>query len=244
MVERKILVLAIAFVLVTQILVSSELNSAYAFYPPEPIDVNFHWDHDTTNGFEKVVPDPTPEFFLRRGTTGTINITISSTDNVIIPVTLLYGGEARNNYNGSWGNPKNFPDGITYSIEPSNNITLTPNSTVTKTLRISAEPDTEIRSYKLSLYKIVTKGNRTVGIGGSTILTIIEGTSSSLTNTSSITRITAQYVTHTTTLTTTTTETTIIEGFAEISVYAWAIGATSITSILAVVLLRRRGQTS
>lgn len=248
MVERKILVLAVLVVLVGQVLSIGLIvpESAFAFGPPPPILAESHFDLDTAKNFENVGYIDSDEatileFVLERGTTGTINITISSKENMTVLFTLNYGGVARKNYSARWP-PNNIPDGIAYSIEPSSNITLAANSTVTETLRISATPDTAIRSYKLTFISTRTKGSTTLSNEHLTILTIVDGISSSSTNTSNITRITASYVTQTTTLTSTTTKTTIIERTIELSVYAWAIGATIIASTF-VVLLGRRNRT-
>ncbi len=244
-----------------QILVVGVIQSAYAFYPMPTIEVSFNIDRSSAKGFEDVRPlSPqdigTPEFVLKRGNTGTINMTLSSKENETVHVTLSYEGSARDNYRG-WREEENIPDGITYSIEPSSNITLAPNSTVTETLRISASKDTAIRNYNLSLYLILVKGDRDEGHGYSTSLTIVDNTSSSSisssttnTTTTSIAKITAPYITQTTTLTSTTTTTIatkLTEGTAASLVYAWAIAATIIAAALAAVILlrsRRRGQRS
>lgn len=208
---------------------------------------------DTKNakGFESIGGASTPLFVLKRGNTGTINITLSSRENETVHVTLRYGGEASINYR-YWGSPKNIPDGITYSFEPSVNFTLAPYSSVTETLRISASKDTAIRNYNLTLNLILEKVNPILekGVqeedhGHSTSLTIIDSTSSSIpssTNTTTnIAKITAPYITTTTTLTSTTTATAIrlTEGAAEPLVYTWAVAATIIAAALTVVLLLR-----
>ncbi|MCL4435607.1 MAG: hypothetical protein M1503_01125 [Thaumarchaeota archaeon] len=230
--KKNMLVLALALVLTTQLLVSSELNSADAItggaYPS--IRVDLKTDRDNAKGFESIGGTfDTPVFVLKRGNTGTINITLSSRENETVHVALKYGGDASINYR-YWGSPKNIPDGITYSFEPSVNFTLAPYSSVTKTLRISASKDTAIRNYNLTLDLILEKVNPILetGVqeedhGHSTSLTIID-------------------ITPTTTLTSTTTTTIatrLTEGAVEPLVYAWAIGATAIAAILAVVVLRR-----
>lgn len=256
--RRKILVLSLALVLTTQLLVSSELNSADALTgTPPSIRVDLKMDSDNAKGFESVGGTiGTPLFVLKRGNTGSINITLSSSENETVHGALRYGGDASTNYR-YWSSPtpQNIPDGITYSFEPSVNFTLAPYSSVTKTLRISASKDTAIRNYNLTLDLILEKVNPLLesgvqeeGSGHSTSLTIIDSTSSipSTTNSTSIAKITAPYITQTTTLTSTTTTTIatrLTEGATASLVYAWAIGATIVAAALAAVLLRskRRG---
>ncbi len=250
--KSALLTVAVSIALI-QILVAGVIQSAYSFYPMPPIEVSLNIDRSSAKGFEDVRPlSPqnidTPEFVLKRGNTGTINMTLSSKDNETVHVTLSYEGSARDNYR-SWSEEENIPDGITYSIEPSSNITLAPNSSVVETLRISASKDTAIRNYNLTLYLILVKGDRDEGHGYSTSLTIIDNASSSTTNTTtSIAKITAPYIIQTTTLTSTTTTTVatrLTEGATASLVYAWAVGTTTIAVALAAVILlrsRRRGQ--
>ena len=234
-------------VLLTQILVIGVIQAAYAFYPMPSPEVYLDLDRSSGKGFESIGGTfDTPVFVLKRGNTGTVSITLSSKENETVHVTLSYEGDARLNYR-VWSQVGNIPDGITYSIEPSGNITLAPNSSVTETIQISAAPDTAIRSYNLSLYLVLKEeGDRTIGIGYSTTLTIVDGgssSSSSLTNTTtSNAKSTTTYVTHSTTFTstTTTTETILNELTADSSTYAWAVGATVVAAVLAIVALRRR----
>jgi hypothetical protein len=250
--KKNLLMLALALVLTTQLLVSSELNSADAITgAPPTIRVDLKMDRDHAKGFESVGGTiDTPLFVLKRGNTGTVNITLSSRENETVHVMLRYGGEARIDYR-YWGSPVNIPDGITYGFEPSVNFILAPYSSVTETLRISASNDTAIRNYNLTLDLILEKVNPLLerGVqeedhGHSTSLTIIDNTSSipSSTNTTHIAKITAPYITTTTTLTSTTTATAIrlTEGAAEPLVYTWAVAATIIAAALTVVLLGSR----
>lgn len=239
----KVPVLAIISILVVQALAASIIGSAYAFFPISPADVVFHFDYDSAKGFEKVVRNVgTPEFVLGRGLMGTFTVTLISREKEPVLAILRYGGEAVTNYRG-WGELKNVPDGIIYSIVP-DRLTLAPNSSSTVTVRIAATANTMLRSYDLGFYLHLENENGTINEGGghSTVLTIVEGISSSPTNTTNTVKGTTSYVTQTNTLTsaTTTTVTTLIERVADPSVYTWAVGATAITAILAVVLLRKR----
>jgi len=252
--RRKVMVSSAVFVLVAQLLLAAGVvHSIYALSgPPPPADVTLHLDLDTAKGFERVrmVNNPSfgdlSEFVLRQGATGTLNITLTSFEtNRTVTAALVYGGIPPFN-DGWYSNAKIMPDGITYSIKPAN-ITLVPNSTTTAVLWISAAPATPVRGYNLTVtlyleYPIDGHYNYSDYNGYETLLTVVGGVSP-INNTTSTEKVTTtSYVTETATLTRTATTTTLIEGVAESAVYAWAISATTITAILAVVLLRRRRQ--
>ncbi len=246
---RKVLVLATVSVLATQILVvAGTIYVTYAITgPPPPAAVSLHLDLDTAEGFERVRTLDYPsygdisEFVLRQGATGTFNIALTSFEtNKTVTAALAYGGIPPFNH-GWYRHAETIPDGITYIIEPAN-MTLAPNSTTTAVMRISAAPATPVRGYNLTvtlnLEYPIDVHYYSDDRGYETLLTI-EGVSP-INTTTSTEKATTSYVTETATLTSTATTTTLIEGVAEPAVYAWAIGATTITAVLAVVLLRRR----
>ncbi|OHE56234.1 MAG: hypothetical protein A3K61_03090 [Thaumarchaeota archaeon RBG_16_49_8] len=172
-----------AFVLTAQLFVVAAIYSAYALVPPTHSDVVFHWDLDTAKGFERVMMDPgvrfsdSPVFVLRQGTTGSLNITLTSFEKQITVLvgSWKYGGIPPWNSGWSAGGGPYYRtlDGITYKFNPSN-LTLTPGSHATVTMQITAAPDTEVRSYNLSVSLELT-GINIEQVGYSTILTIVEG---------------------------------------------------------------------
>ncbi len=221
----------------------------YAIGPPPPILVESHFDLDTAKCFENVsMLDPPASqppwggatvFVLRRGTTGTINVTVSSSEtNKTVVADLRYGNYPHFNEGRFYGNF--IPDGVTYSIEPSN-ITVAPRSNVSVIMWISAAPRTPIGSYNLVLSlqpDYVPPVCHDYPHDYRTILTIIESTPPYTTST---VMSPTTYVTETTTYTSTATTivTTLTDLVAESSAYAWAIGTTAVATILDVILLRR-----
>ncbi|MBI2938404.1 MAG: hypothetical protein HYY22_09370 [Thaumarchaeota archaeon] len=194
----------------------------------------------------------TPELVLKRGTVGSFNLTLASNENKTVLATLGFGGIPPYNY--GWGQAVSLPSGITYTIEPRNNITIAPRSYVTATIRIAATNDTAIRSYNLTFSVFLQRSDtKYEDRGYSSVLKVIDTPpATSNTNvTSSYSTMTITFTsTATTTLTvtdrvttapsmTTTTE-TITTRETDFLAYAWAIGATVVAAILAVVSLRRR----
>ncbi len=224
--RKKIVQLVAVSVLVAHLLLpAGAFVSAYALAPPPLIDYVLHYDLDTARGFEKeakLLSPPfgdTPEFVLGRGRTGTMNVTFTSFEkNETIQISSFkYTGVPP--WNSGWGGASGpyarTPDGITYSVEPAN-VTLPPGSKATVTLRIAAAPDAAIRSYNLTFALEVSKETYSKQPGYSTVLTIVEGSSSTSTNTNTtnITKNTTscinQTVTTTVMITTTTTRTVTI----------------------------------
>jgi hypothetical protein len=239
--------LAAAFVLVTQLLmVTGIIRSAQGLSgPPPPILVERHFNFDTARGFEKVgYLDPdwghTPVFVLRRGATGTINITVTSSEsNKTVVADFVFGGYPP--FNHGWVVENYIPDGVTYSFEPSN-ITVAPKSNGSVIMRMSAAPGTAIRGYNLSLGFLPDYSpteNRSEGWGAAIILQIIESTPPHTTSTVKIpTSYSTQTSTYTRTVTATvTTSTDLVD---ESSAYIWAIGTTAVAAVFAITLLRRR----
>ena len=159
------------------------------------------------------------------------------------------------------------PLGITYKFNPSN-LTLTPGSHATVTMQITAAPDTEVRSYNLSVSLELT-GINIEQVGYSTILTIVEGNpltanttntttssgsvASNVTTTITSTQIststmtelstqtsTSMSITTLSTMFTSAVTTTSMEMVTDPSTYAWALSATVAAVVLAVVLLLQR----
>lgn len=264
--KKRILQLVTVSILVAQLLLPvNVILSAYALAPPPGKMSVFHYDFDTANGFDKEVKmlgddiGNTPVFVLRRGATGTMNITFTSieeNDTVRIP-SIWYAGNAATNYRDWISESIDLPNGITVSIEPQN-VTLTPGSKATVTMRISAARDTEIRSYNLSFsfYEKTENGIPGSGASDGTVLTIVEGTTPLTTTTTTsvttsnvdrtVTTTSTQTSTSTSTTTlstifTSTTTTTLTERASELSTYAWAVvGAIAIAAVLALALLRRK----
>lgn len=234
LVSQKIVAFTIVFVLVTQLaLTSSIMGISYALNPIPGPRIFFSFSLGTAEGFETVDTfdnfGETPEFVLKRGSVGTVNVTFMSEDDQTVLISLWdYGGLPP--YNHGWSGGK-IPEGIIFNIEPSN-ITLLPNSRVTATLTIGASQDTEIRSYNLTLHHNWESETRSGRRGGSTVLTIIED-SILVTTTSTVTSY------KTTSITSTVTE-TFIEKVAEPTLYVWAVGATVIAIILPVILILRK----
>ena len=251
--KKILLVLAVALILVTQVLASSVIYSVYALVPPDDSKVIFHWDLDTVKGFEKTGwwHEDSPIFVLRQGMTGSFNITLTSFEDertVLVGPWRLGGNPP---YDKGWGMQFGPPDGISYSFEP-NGTSLAPGAKATTTIRITAAPDTEIRGYNLTVIVELRNGVTHEEQGHSTILTIVEA-GNPLTTTSSI--VASNVTTTTTTVTITQTSTTTFpttitntvtstsaERVADTSIYAWAASATVAAAVFAVVvlLLQRR----
>lgn len=246
MVERKstsILVGKVSVIILISIILLDPLES-FALGPPPPIRVEIQYDLDTATDFEEIKYqgpnwNDITEFVLKRGTIGTINLTVSSSEtNKIVVADLSYGGNLH--FNDGWFYSNFLPDGITYSFEPSL-FTIPPRSNVSVIMHISAAPRTPIGSYNLVIslqpdyvpteYPYNPHNYRT-------ILTIIESTPP-FTKSTVISPTTYVTETITYTSTSTTTITTITDQVAESSAYAWAISATAAATILSVILLRR-----
>lgn len=162
MLPKKQLVLAAILLLIIQLVVavlatSNVIPSAYALGAPPPIRVAINIDTNTAQGFEKIDHGAYNflEFVLARGRTGVVNVTFTSLEDrygeneTFDMPSMWYGGVAGSNFS-NWASNKDIPEGITASIEPQN-ITLAPGSRATVTMRITAAPDTAIRSYNLSV---------------------------------------------------------------------------------------------
>jgi len=224
--------------------ISTPLESFALGGPPPPIGIDIHFDLETVKAFEKIEYngpdwDDTTVFVLKQGATGTINITVSSSEpDKMVIANLSYGGYPH--FNDGWWYNDFLPDGVTYSFEPPN-ITLTPKTNANVTMSISASPRTPLGSYNLVLQlqpAFVPPFYDDYPHNYRTILTIIE----SVPPFNISTLISPKtYVTETITYTNTatTTATTLTDSAAEYSVYAWAIISTAVTTVLAVIFLRR-----
>ncbi len=206
----KRLFMSAASVLIIQLVASSSFDSAYAFGPiSSPLLVNMHYDLDSAKGFEKVGGTVgTPEFVLRRGTMGTFNITLTSSEDAPVLVTLRLGGNAPR-YAVWGGEGKSLPYGIIYNIEP-DRLTLAPNSSATVTIRIAATSDTEMRSYSLSPFIALYEGSRSEEGGYSIVLTVTEGISLTTHTTNG-----TAYVSQTVTTSVTETKTAVLTTYTE-----------------------------
>lgn len=235
---KKVLGLTAIFVLVIQLLLiiaSGTTYSAYALGAEPPKQADFDFDFSATTGFEAVVRGGDPEFVLRRGTTGIFNITLTN---------VYYNDEMGASIHTlrlhSPAGEDIAPDGITYSITPSE-IILDSKSTKTATVRITAAPSTELGTYRLDINRHFRSSYEGSGASSySWTLIIDEGPP--LTTTVTATTISSVTLTSLTTTTATLTETitnTSTKQVAEPLIYTWAIGATVAAAILAVVALRR-----
>ncbi len=132
--------------------ISAPLESFALGGPPPPIRVDIHFDLNNAKDFEKIEYngpdwDDITVFVLKQGATGTINITVSSSEpDKMVIANLSYGGYPH--FNDGWWYNDFLPDGVTYSFEPSN-VTLAPKTNLSVIMRISASPRTPMGSYNL-----------------------------------------------------------------------------------------------